>query len=238
MPKTEDAYLALRAAILDCSLPPDTPLTVSTLKNRFGFGWTPLREALSRLEAERLVILAPNRGFRVAGVSAESLKDLQEARLALETRLLVRSIAEGDESWAGAVVAAHHLLASTPVPSPEAPTAEIHLWETRHDAFHAALLSGAKAPWLTLFAAQISAQLRRHHRNMLSAPDVRQRMLDDRDGSLRATYENTLGLAHHTLLMEATLARDTALAERRLIEHVGFSQAVYETLWPTPDRPA
>ncbi|MFN7165786.1 MAG: GntR family transcriptional regulator [Pannonibacter sp.] len=238
MPKTEDAYLALRAAILDCSLPPDAPLTVSSLKDRFGFGWTPLREALSRLEAERLVVLAPNRGFRVAGVSAESLKDLQEARLALETRLLARSIAEGDDDWAAAVVAAHHRLASTPTPAPDAGLTEIHLWETRHDAFHAALLAGSKAPWLTLFASQISAQLRRHHRNMLSAPDVRQQMMDDSDGTIRATYEATLGLAHHTLLMEATLARDSALAERLLTEHVGFSKAVYEKLWPTPPKKA
>ncbi|NBN64598.1 GntR family transcriptional regulator [Microvirga tunisiensis] len=238
MPKTEDAYLALRGAILDCSLAPDAPLTVSSLKDRFGFGWTPLREALSRLEAERLVVLAPNKGFRVAGVSAESLKDLQEARLALELRLLARSVAEGDQAWEAAVVAAHHLLASTPSPDPDAEPASIRLWEARHDAFHATLLAGATAPWLTLFATQISAQLRRHNRYMLSAPDVRQRMQDDRDGTLRALYVRTLGLAHHTLLMEAALDRDSARAEHLLTEHIGFSQAVYDTLWPHAAGPA
>ncbi|MEH0071411.1 GntR family transcriptional regulator [Pannonibacter sp. Pt2-lr] len=146
MPKTEDAYNALRNAILECSLAPDAPLTVSLLKERFGFGWTPLREALSRLEAERLVVLAPNRGYRVCGVSAESLRDLQDARLAIEPRLFIRSIAEGNEDWEGRVVAAHHQLASTPVPVPNAARDAIHLWERRHDAFHAALLSGTQAP--------------------------------------------------------------------------------------------
>ncbi|WP_123193552.1 GntR family transcriptional regulator [Pannonibacter phragmitetus] len=231
MPKTEDAYNALRSAILECTLPPDAPLTVSLLKERFGFGWTPLREALSRLEAERLVVLMPNRGYRVCGVSAESLRDLQDARLAIEPRLFIRSIAEGGEEWEGRVVAAHHQLASTPVPVPHAARDAIHLWERRHDAFHAALLSGTQAPWLQLFASQVNDQLRRHQRHMLSSPDVRARMDDDPQGRLRETYEKTLGLGPHTELMQAALDRDADRASRLLTDHIGFSLAVFEALW-------
>jgi DNA-binding GntR family transcriptional regulator len=231
MPKTEDAYNALRNAILECALPPDAPLTVSLLRQRFGFGWTPLREALSRLEAERLVVLMPNRGYRVSGVSAESLRDLQEARLAIEPRLFIRSIIEGGQDWEACVIASHNLLASTPVPVPRAPQDAIHLWERRHDAFHAALLSGTRAPWLQLFASQVNDQLRRHQRHMLSSPEVRARMEDDPHGRLQATYEKTLGLGPHTELMQAALDRDAERAARLLTSHIGFSLAVFEALW-------
>ncbi|ADZ72007.1 GntR family transcriptional regulator [Polymorphum gilvum] len=232
MSKTEDAHATVRAAILDCRLPPEAPLAVSSLKARFGFGWTPLREALSRLEAERLVEFQPNKGYRVAGVSAASLRDLQEARRAIEIRLLSRAIDRGGEDWEAQIVAAHHLLAKAPAPFANATVAEVGVWEARHDAFHAALLAGAEAPWLAAFAAQVAEQLRRHHRFMLRAPEVAARLAAPGNDALRQIFADHLGLAHHSALMEATLARDTARAEALLIEHIGFSLAVYEALWP------
>lgn len=231
MAKTEEAYDRLKADLLRSRIAPGASLVVAGLKARYGLGWTPLREALSRLEAERLVVLMPNRGYRVCGVSAESLRDLQDARLAIEPRLFIRSIAEGGEEWEGRVVAAHHQLASTPVPVPHAARDAIHLWERRHDAFHAALLSGTQAPWLQLFASQVNDQLRRHQRHMLSSPEVRARMDDDPHGRLRETYEKTLGLGPHTELMQAALDRDADRASRLLTDHIGFSLAVFEALW-------
>src|SRR5690606_8495545 len=99
MSKTEEAFHRLRADILDARLAPGAPLVISALKEKYGPGWTPLREALPRREAERLVVSHRNRGYRVAPVSATSLRDLQEARRAVEHKLLSRSIECGGPDW-------------------------------------------------------------------------------------------------------------------------------------------
>ncbi|RVD50589.1 GntR family transcriptional regulator, partial [Mesorhizobium sp. M8A.F.Ca.ET.023.02.2.1] len=74
--KTEAAYQLLRRDILTTRLMPGAPLKLSALRGTYGLGWTPLREALSRLEAERLVTAISNRGFAVAPVSRAELEDL------------------------------------------------------------------------------------------------------------------------------------------------------------------
>ena len=99
MSKTDQAYDALKRDILSGALLPDEPLTVATLTARYGFGWTPLRDSLSRLEGENLVTLVRNRGYRVNGASFAELRDIQHARLAIETQMLRDSIRLGDDDW-------------------------------------------------------------------------------------------------------------------------------------------
>ena len=67
---------------------------------------------------------------------------------------------------------------------------------------------------------------------MLNGPEVIERLKRADGDHLRATFDRTLGLAHHTTLMEAALARDLSAATAALREHIGFSLAVYEALWP------
>lgn len=235
MPKKQNAYLMLRKAILDCELAPDSPLVISSLKARFGFGWTPLREALSRLEAEELVLSEQNKGYRVAPVSKESLLDLQLARQTLERSLLERSVARGDDTWEANVVAAHHLLAQAPPPIAGLDLEAIEHWEQRHRAFHDSLLAAAEAPWSAGFADRTADHLHRHHRAMLYSSGVLgegSSAAEDssaKDG-LGEVFSAMLGLDHHTRLMTAALSRNRDLALELLDEHVGFSVAVYQAL--------
>ena len=104
--KTETAYRTLRQEILETRLRPGAPLKLGAMREAYGIGWTPLREALSRLEAERLVTSSANKGYAVAPVSLEELSDLTRARRLVELPMLAESIANGDEAWetAGGVV--------------------------------------------------------------------------------------------------------------------------------------
>jgi GntR family transcriptional regulator, carbon starvation induced regulator len=232
MSQSNTVYIVLRRAILDCDLAPDSHLVISSLKARFGFGWTPLRETLPRLEAEKLVRFEPNKGYKVAPVSVSGLKDLQIARTAVEAMLLERSLQRGDDSWEANLVAAHHLLAQNPAPPPGAVSSASLAWERCHNGFHTALLAAADAPWLELLARQTADQLHRHHRFMLNGPEIMTRLRGTDSKELKVIFDRTLGLPHHTALMDAALARNVANAQRLLQEHIGFSLAVYEALWP------
>ena len=64
------ALTLLRSDIIACRLMPNERLRVETLRERYGMGTSPIREALMRLEAEGLVELEQNKGFRVSEVSA------------------------------------------------------------------------------------------------------------------------------------------------------------------------
>ena len=64
-----DIFASLRADIINGSLKPGARLRFIELQARYGIGTSPIREALSRLAADRLVIQEVNRGFRVPPVS-------------------------------------------------------------------------------------------------------------------------------------------------------------------------
>ncbi|QOC92316.1 GntR family transcriptional regulator [Micromonospora craniellae] len=81
----EDAYEALRSAILNGSIGPRARLGEMELSRQFGVSRTPIREALRRLTAEGLVVFQPNRGARVAEWSLSDLQDIYEIRARLES---------------------------------------------------------------------------------------------------------------------------------------------------------
>jgi GntR family transcriptional regulator, rspAB operon transcriptional repressor len=82
--KTDQAYAALRRAIVVGDLPEDLPLEDAVLGERFGFGRTPLREAIKRLSDEQFINYPPHRTPYVRGIRVMELARLYEARHLLE----------------------------------------------------------------------------------------------------------------------------------------------------------
>ena len=78
----ERAYQRLKSDILSGSIPIG-PLDIRILGDRLRMSVTPVREALARLHAERLVRLAPHQGYVVATASARRLEHLYELSSAL-----------------------------------------------------------------------------------------------------------------------------------------------------------
>lgn len=226
--KTESAYRLLRRDILTTRLMPGAPLRLSALRQTYGVGWTPLREALSRLEAEHLVTAAFNRGFAVAPVSRRELEDLARARLSVELPLLLDSIRKGGRDWEDAVVAAHYRLSRCKTAVEDPSDAAVDAWDEKHEAFHAALLAAADSGWLLRFRATISDQLRRHHRFLGLAPALRA-AAGQSDGfeAAMAAVQEAQSLGPHTALMEAALDRDLDRAEALMTDHIGYTLRVY-----------
>lgn len=85
-------YHGIREAILDGRYAPGTPLRLRMLVGDHGGSHIPIREALRRLESERLVENIPNRGARVAPLSLDHLDDLYATRIALEVDAVRRAL--------------------------------------------------------------------------------------------------------------------------------------------------
>ncbi|MFK8053153.1 MAG: GntR family transcriptional regulator [Woeseiaceae bacterium] len=75
---------SLQSAIVEGELQPGDKLREPDLAKRYGTSRGPLREALRRLEARKLVTTAPNTGARVVSLSNEQLLELYDMREALE----------------------------------------------------------------------------------------------------------------------------------------------------------
>jgi DNA-binding GntR family transcriptional regulator len=81
---TQQAYDRIRDRIITTQMVPGSVIQEATLMEELGLGRTPVREALKRLEAEKLVIVSPRRGMFVAGVTISDLANIQEIRGVLD----------------------------------------------------------------------------------------------------------------------------------------------------------
>ncbi len=75
----------LRQAIISGTLTPGSVVTEMELANRFGVSRGPLREAMSQLAEEGLLISVPYTGTRVANVTLADVREIYSLRISLES---------------------------------------------------------------------------------------------------------------------------------------------------------
>ena len=97
----DDGYRRICADIVLGRLRPGQKLKLDGLKESYGVSVSTLREILSRLTSEWLVLAEGRRGFEVAPVSVDDLKELAELRLLLEGHAMEASFAHSDVEWEG-----------------------------------------------------------------------------------------------------------------------------------------
>jgi DNA-binding GntR family transcriptional regulator len=134
------AYDRIRADIVFGRLTPGLRMRLDRLATVYGASVSTLREILSRLSSEGLVIAEGQRGFRVAPVSPDGFEDVAAMRLLLETYALPLSFAAGDLEWEGRVVAAHHKLASMERRMMAGDHEGTELWKRYDREFHQSLI--------------------------------------------------------------------------------------------------
>jgi DNA-binding GntR family transcriptional regulator len=187
----QTALLRLRSDIVACRLMPGERLRVEALRARYGMGASPIREALMRLEAEGLVELEQNKGFRVAEVSAENLADLMRTRIEIEGIALRWSLEKGGIEWEANLLGAFHRLSRQPKIDPSNRSAINVAWSKEHADFHAALVSACGSPTMLAIRARLFEQADRYVALSIMSNGL------DRDD-----------VAEHKQLMRATLDRD------------------------------
>jgi DNA-binding GntR family transcriptional regulator len=198
----ETVYNELRDELLRGDLAPGSKLRISDIAAKRGVSPSVLREALTRLAEQGLIVAMPQRGFAVAELSVESLRDLTRARTLIETVALRESIADGDLAWESSVIAAHHRLRHTPLINPDG-----HVnteWAEAHRHFHHILLAGGKSTRLTAVADSLRdcSELYLYWSRELAHDD--QRDVE----------------AEHEAIAELTLARNADRAAEALSAHI------------------
>ena len=156
------ALSQLRSDIITCRLMPNERLRVEGLRERYGMGTSPIREALMRLEAEGLVELEQNKGFRVCEVSQAKLLDLMRTRIEIEAIALRWSIERGSVEWEANLLSAFHRLSRQTKIDRTNPDAISEAWSREHTDFHAALVSACASPTLMAIRARLFEQAERY----------------------------------------------------------------------------
>ena len=98
---SQQAYYLLRDRIVTLRLPPGTLVNERDLMAEFGFGRTPIREALRRLADDDLVEVFPRRGIYVGPIDVGDLGAISEVRVELEgfgARLAARRATTADHA--------------------------------------------------------------------------------------------------------------------------------------------
>ena len=197
----------LTRMVLTGALPAKERLREEGLAQTLGVSRTPVREALARLHAERLLDRYADGGYYVAELDLDAVRDLYELRITLELRGLSRAL-EGFAPPDAAVLEPlrdRWRALQGDLPAPDPTFVEVD------ESFHVALsrASGNHALADTLETVNHRIRPVRMH-DFLTADRI------------EAT------VAEHLGIVEAVLAGDVPTAVERMRVHVGESMAVVE----------
>ncbi len=207
---SELAMRLLRRDIVSGALKPDSKLKLRVLKERYGIGASPMREALAQLTAQGLVHQLSQKGFRVPPISAAHLTDLTRSRQLVEVEAVKLAIEHGDAAWEAEVVASFHLLERLFHRLRDATARpDEHEFESRHQRFHRALIAACPLRSVREFCDQLYVQATRY-RLLLR----------------RFSFTRDVVIAEHGILMNAVLSRNKLKAAKALHAHIGITADV------------
>jgi DNA-binding GntR family transcriptional regulator len=213
-PKMERAYRDLKHAIVRCEFEPGQRLRVDDLSKRLEISSSPVREALSRLAEQGLVLALDKRGFRVAPLTIAGIADLTRVRLLIECEALKESMSQGDDAWEAKLVAAAHSLSLVEQRLGEHPVSLDNNWSDRHRSFHMATYAACKSPLLIELVAGLFDSSERYRRYSAS----------HRKGD-RGKHDE------HNRILKSVLARDVDAAVSLLSQHIlGTEKMVTQAL--------
>ncbi|MGG5809320.1 GntR family transcriptional regulator [Falsiroseomonas sp. CW058] len=191
----EFAYATLRGEIMGGHLQPGHRMREQELSERLQVSRTPVREALSRLQADGLLVMQPRSGLAVAELDDAGVIELYETREALEgtaAQLAARYANPRDIAAMRSILAAEELAPDDPVQ------------QQRHNRiFHAAVLAASHNRFLVKSLQVLHDALTLLGPTTLARPDRRAQ-----------------AQAEHRQVLDAIEKRDSAAAEAVMRAHV------------------
>jgi DNA-binding GntR family transcriptional regulator len=195
----DDVYEKLKSLIMDLQVAPGSKFNMDALARQLDVSITPIRESLSRLESDGLVVKLPMRGYIATPIlSASEVEDLYVLRQQLEPWAAGRSVENASDSDIEALAA--ELKSCPPVPS--IGNYEGYRAFANHDArFHEMIHEIAGNEMIT-------AALQRTHAHL---------------HLFRLNYERKSGaesVAEHQAIFDAVTSRNSADAEKAMAIHL------------------
>lgn len=198
-------YERLKQDIIRGVFKPGEKLLMSGLKERYDLGVGPLREALSQLVAEHLVVVISQKGYRVAPMSLKEMQDIYDARANLEAMIVGLAIERGDDAWEAQILAQSHTLSK--VMDVKTREQVLDVWDERHKAFHTAIAIGCGSKHLLQARGYLFDQAERYRHLWLTQTVFSEEAL-------------ALKRKEHAALVEAILARDAPRASTMMRTHL------------------
>jgi DNA-binding GntR family transcriptional regulator len=194
----EDVAEMLRQRIFKRELEPGSWIDELRIAEAYGISRTPLREALKVLAAEGLVTMKVRRGAYVTEVSSSDLEDVYHLLSLLESDAAGVVAARATGAEIAELKVMHQELEAAGQPGKE----NADEFFAINERFHMRLLQIANNRWRDQMVA-----------------DLRKVMKLNRHNSLLKTGRIAESLAEHRAIMEALLARNSALTQQRMQEH-------------------
>lgn len=202
---TEYVAATLRREIMSGHLPGGAPVREGDVSNRLGVSRTPVREALSRLMSEGLVVKDDNKTAHVFRPSAEDLAEIYDIRIPLESLAAKLSCRLADAAFIARVQQLGDALQAT-TPGPE--------WSVAHERFHNFIVDGCQRPRLRSIVASLRAQ---------SEPYVRFAVLESNHFVPRAQAE-------HLKVVELLRKQQAAALEQLVRRHLTATKKLIAVL--------
>ncbi|MEZ5731774.1 MAG: GntR family transcriptional regulator [Paracoccaceae bacterium] len=194
-------YDTLRQDIIFGRLAAGSKLPLGEMKDSYGVSISTLRECLNRLAADGFVMAEEQRGFFVAAVTQEGLRDIASLRVLIEGYALERSIQCGDTEWEAGIVAAHHKLHRMEQRMIEGDHSVREKWKRYDWEFHQALIGACGSGELLRLHQTVFDKYLRYQMRVL-------------------TFRGGIAATEHKELLDAALKRDAASAGEVLRKHI------------------
>lgn len=206
----DQAEERLRHDIINSVFSGGDRLRVEELSKRYGVGPTPVREALSRLKSEGLVVLSNNRGFSVPELSLEDCIDLATTRSVVESEAVRNAIQHRTEDWElGLYLATERLRRRA-----QADLSVLENWEAlweEHNRFHGAMLKGCRLKRLLVMQNSLEQQHSRYYRRLPFSKEWAADFILNHDNLVAVALSGDADAAAAMTRSHAMLTSDTLL---------------------------
>jgi GntR family carbon starvation induced transcriptional regulator len=128
----------IKSLILECKLLPGEKIKGEFLKNKLNVGFSPIREALSRLVSTKLIESIDNVGFKIASITKSKLIEFYQSYAKIESLLFAESIENASDDWEASIIAELYCLAK--IENSEKKVS-YKIWSVYNERFHEALIS-------------------------------------------------------------------------------------------------
>ncbi len=177
-------------------LAPGEKLKIDGLRKVLDMGASPIREALSLLVADQLVVRHEQRGFQAAETSRENFDEILNLRSTLEGKALRQSMERAGPEWHERLVLVHHRMTRMK-------TVRTEEFEIEHKNFHMALIGNCNSPLMVRICDQLYDLNIRYRYIAGRSKDYKGRKVDD----------------EHQMILNAVLAEEPEKAVALLLSH-------------------